>query len=66
MFLLRPEIIELSGLHRQSAVCRWLDRQGIQYLVGADGWPRVLRSAIMERLGGQIVPHTAQPELILD
>lgn len=65
MILPRAELIEIAGLARQSAVARWLDGQGISYLRGADGWPRVLRSVIVERLGGKVAPIVAEPRLRL-
>ena len=66
MFLTPPELSELTGLRRPSAVCRWLDRQRIPFIVRTDGWPRVLRSVIIERLGGHDVAQPHEPELILE
>lgn len=51
MFLADNCLCQLSGLKRPSAVRRWLEAQRIPYLVGADGWPRVLDAIIRERLG---------------
>lgn len=65
MFLSASNLKELTGLQRPSSVRRWLDAQRIPYLVGADGWPRVLHAIIMERLGGQIVPPAHEPQLRL-
>lgn len=64
MILPRDTLISITGLQRRSAVRRWLDRHAIPYLVGADGWPRVLQAVMMERLGGQ-VPQIPEPRLRL-
>lgn len=64
MILTRKELNELTGLQRPSAVRRWLDGQRIPYLVGADGWPRVLQAAIIDRMGGKPV-IVREPQLRL-
>jgi hypothetical protein len=64
VILPRDTLIDITGLKRRSAVRRWLDRQGIPYLVGADGWPRVLQAVMMERLGAQ-APQIPEPKLRL-
>ena len=51
MILQNKELTELSGLQRPSAIRRWLERNRIPYMPGADGWPRVLQATILERLG---------------
>ena len=53
----------LSGRQRQAAIARWLDRAGIPYIQDADGWPQVLESQILDRLGGQT--QNREPELRL-
>lgn len=50
-FLSQKDLKDLTGLQRPSAVVRWLDNQKIRYLLAADGWPRVLRVTVIERLG---------------
>ncbi|CAB1369327.1 DUF4224 domain-containing protein [Denitratisoma oestradiolicum] len=65
MFLSTLHLRELTGLQRPSSIRRWLDEQRIPYLVGADGWPRVLHSVIAERMGGVIVPQPPEPRLRL-
>lgn len=65
MFLSTSNLKELTGLQRPSSVRRWLDGQRIPYLVGADGWPRVLQAIILERLGGQVMPPASEPKLRL-
>lgn len=60
-----PEDLKrLTGLERPSAIKRFLTRQRIPYMVGADGWPRVLQVVLMQRLGGQAAP-AAEPQLRL-
>ena len=64
MFLTRDEIKELTGARRPSTVRECLDREGIAYINGIDGWPRVLRSVILDRLDpGQ--KHEHEPRLRL-
>ena len=46
-------------------MCRWLEREGIPFVVAADGKPRVLQAVIMGRLGGQVVPPNPEPRLRL-
>ena len=60
------ELKRITGLQRPSAIRRFLSHQRIPFMVGADGWPRVLNAIIMERLGGQVMPPSNEPELILD
>jgi hypothetical protein len=62
----REELCRLAGRSRPSAVARWLDQQGIPYLPGADGWPRVAVSVIMARLGGAMAASSREPELVLE
>jgi hypothetical protein len=52
MFMTDREIEEMTGLQRQSAQIRWLDRQGIRYVVNAEGRPRVLRSHLERVMDG--------------
>ncbi|WP_153116335.1 DUF4224 domain-containing protein [Rhodocyclus tenuis] len=65
MILAHDALIQLTGLRRPSAVRRWLERERIPYVVGADGWPRVLQALIIERLGGHAAPPVAEPRLRL-
>ena len=51
MFLARTELIALAGTSRPKVVARWLTREGIPYVVGVDGWPRVLVSVVEARMG---------------
>ena len=66
MILAIKTLAEITGLQRPSAVRRWLDRERIPYVVGADGWPRVLEAIMMQRMGGQAAtPAAREPQLRL-
>ena len=65
MFLTDEALAQLTWLQRPSAMCRWLEREGIHFVVAADGKPRVLQAVIMGRLGGQVVPPNPEPRLRL-
>ena len=65
MFLTDEALAQLTGLQRPSAMCRWLEREGIPFVVAEDGKPRVLQAVIMGRLGGQVVPPNPEPRLRL-
>lgn len=64
MFLTDEELCHLTGYQRSAAVKRWLDDNGYRYHVPASGWPRVLRSVVVERLGGGS-PAESEPQLNL-
>lgn len=56
----------VTGRRRPHAIRRWLERERIPFLVGADGWPKVLQSLIVARLGGQSAPAPeARPQVFL-
>ena len=60
------ELARLTGLQRPSAIRRWLDRNKIPYINGADGRPRVLQIIIIERMGGAaVMPPASEPKLRL-
>lgn len=59
------ELKRLTGLQRPSAIRRFLTRQKVPYMVGADGWPRVLEAVILQKMGGQITPPAPEPRLRL-
>ena len=46
MFLNRNEIYQLTGYKIPSAQIRWLQKNGILFRVGADGYPRILLSEV--------------------
>jgi len=50
-FLTREEVVELTGVRQKSTQLKQLAIQGLEYVIGRDGHPRVLRTAIEERLG---------------
>jgi hypothetical protein len=62
MFADRKTLFDLTGYQRPAATRRWLDRERIPYMIGSDGWPRVLQSVILERLGGLPTSVPANPE----
>jgi len=57
----RAELQELSSRSRPSAICRWLEARRIAYIPDADGWPKVLRAAILDQPAPQ--QQTAEPRL---
>jgi hypothetical protein len=59
------DLKQLTGLQRPSAIKRFLARQRIPFMEGADGWPRVLHTILVQRLGGQITPPAPEPQLRL-
>lgn len=63
MFLEDTELFQLTRLKRYSAQARWLQRNGIRHVIGADGSPRVLRSAVERILGGSTAPKSTQPDV---
>ena len=50
MFLTPDELATLTGRKRASAQLRWLSGNGLRFIVGADGRPRVLRAEVEGRL----------------
>jgi len=70
--LSRDELIELSGYKRRDRVAVWLAGRGYKFEIAADGWPRVLRAAVEQRLmpkptdGEQIQPRTEPNWAALD
>ena len=64
MFLTRDELKALTGGKRPTSIRAWLDREGIRYATGIDGWPRVLRSVILSRLDPS-APAVNEPRLRL-
>ena len=64
-FATRDDLKSLSGYQKPETVMRFLRDQRIPFIVGKDGWPRVLSAVINERLGGQITPAPREPRLRL-
>ena len=50
MFLSADELAMLTGRTRASAQVRWLAGNGLRFVCGADGRPRVLRAEVEGRL----------------
>ncbi len=46
LFLTRDEVSELTGYRIRRKVIEQLVRQGVQFYIAGDGWPRVPRSQI--------------------
>jgi hypothetical protein len=49
-FLDRDELRTLSGRQQRAKVSAWLTANGYRFDTAADGWPRVLRAAVEQRL----------------
>lgn len=49
----QQELRQFTGLTRPSAIKRFLLLRRIPFIVGADGWPRVLRPVLISMLGGK-------------
>lgn len=61
----RAELAELANRQRKSAIIAWLKERRIPFIPDADGWPKVLRSAILDE--GKAEPQaTAEPQLHLN
>lgn len=43
LLLSRDELYELTDYRRPSKQIAWLRKQGVRFMVAADGYPRVLR-----------------------
>jgi hypothetical protein len=65
MFLTADELAEWTGYKRPSAQMRWLRDNGLPFMVGGDGLPKVLRRAVEARLGAPSLPVVAEPRLRL-
>jgi hypothetical protein len=65
MFLAPADLRALTGLQRPSAIARWLKARRYPHEIGADGWPRVLRSVVTRRLGDPPAPTHREPMLRL-
>jgi len=50
MFLSQTELADLTGRKRSSSQIRWLSSNGLRFVLGADGRPRVLRAEVEGRL----------------
>jgi hypothetical protein len=50
LFLTRDELMDLTERKQRAKVAEWLAGNGYRFDVAADGWPKVLRSALESRL----------------
>ena len=68
LFLLPEELVELTGYKRQSDQVRWLIDRAYAFELNKDGYPRVLREALIAKLGGRIEPggFSRKPKLRFD
>jgi hypothetical protein len=60
----RAELQEFSSRTRRSAVIAWLKARNIPFVPDADGWPKVLRGAILD--DSEAAPHSSEPQLNLN
>lgn len=57
---------EASERERPTAICRWLDRLSVPYVLSADGWPSVLEEILLAKLGVSSRPKLSkEPRLRL-
>ncbi|WP_155997810.1 DUF4224 domain-containing protein [Thioalkalivibrio sp. ALJ8] len=61
-FLTREELTELTGYTVRKKQVAWLKENGWPFEVAADGRPRVLRAAMLARMGGEPQPNQ-EPKL---
>lgn len=65
MITSRSTLQSVTGLQRPSAIRRWLDRERIPYLMGADNWPKVSQEILDSRLSGSSAAAAAKKEPVL-
>jgi hypothetical protein len=65
MFMTSQEIIDLTGFKYAAKQIDWLKENGFLFEVGGDGRPKVLRSYVVNRLGGVVEPEPHEPKLRL-
>lgn len=63
-FLTIQELSELTGYRRRSGQCEWLDDNGYPYELDKDGKPKVLKSVVLGRIGGEF-NESFEPQLNL-
>ncbi len=62
-FLSETELIDLTGLVQKAAQARWLRKNRFEFVVRADGAPRVLRDHVKVRLGAM---HDDNPSVTIE
>ncbi len=55
MILSRAEVVELTGRKTRAGQIAVLARNGVRFLIAADGWPRVLEAAVIQAAGPGVV-----------
>jgi hypothetical protein len=65
MFLTAEELHELTGYTRGNKQIEWLRGRAYPFEIAADGRARVLRAAVLARLGGEGDTSKAVPKLRL-
>lgn len=63
MLLTKAQLAELTGYQRPSAIRRWLISEGIKFLLGADGWPRVHEEEVERLMVGGKTKRGSQPDV---
>jgi hypothetical protein len=61
----KEELKNVSGGRGRVTVCRWLNKQGIRFIMGIDNWPKVPRMVILAHLGGIQQAENDEPRLHL-
>lgn len=64
MILTEEQVAQLTGRKRPSSQQRWLKENGIKFLEGADGRPRVLVSHLEQVMGGRGMRKATQPNVV--
>ncbi|MGH8651514.1 MAG: DUF4224 domain-containing protein [Gammaproteobacteria bacterium] len=63
MLLTKAQLAELTGYQRPSAIRRWLIDEGIKFLLGADGWPKVHEEEVERLMVGGRTKRRSQPDV---
>ncbi len=64
MFLSDTELADLTGRRQKSHQIRWLQQNGIPFVVNACGRARVSRSCVEKKLGGIVQKTPRLPDLV--
>lgn len=51
LFLTNDEVARLTGFARSSKQVEWLRREGFEFRIAADGYPRILRAHVFKLMG---------------
>lgn len=55
MILSRAEVADLTGRKTRAGQIGVLARNGVRFIIAADGWPRVLEAAVIQAAGSAVV-----------